>query len=341
MSTSRSFQDVERVHAVVDVLRDPAAYPERPRAVTVRETHMAWVFLTDRYAYKLKKPVTFSFLDYSTPARRRAACRAELALNSRLAPWVYLGMTPVLIDGDGHLRLEGAEGAPAAWLVKMRRLPDDGFLESAIRDGTVTTAWLDEAAQLLARFFAAQTAEPLAPQDYVARMRATVAEDAAAVQASATGDQGARAGTLARRLDAAIAARAGMLGERAARRVNGHGDLRPEHVALGPPAAVIDCIEFSRAFRMNDPVEELAFLHLECSRLGAGWVVDPFRAAYRDATGDAPPGEVMPIYAAKRSLLRAKLALWHIGDDGADADHWRGRAATYLALGEAFVSALD
>lgn len=341
MATSSSAQDVERVHAVVARLRDPAAYPERPREVRVRETHMAWVFLTDRYAYKLKKPVTFSFLDYSTPARRRAACRAELGLNSRLAPWVYLGMTPVLIDGDGHLRLESAEGAPVAWLVKMRRMPDDGFLESAINDGTVTTDRLTEAADLLARFFGAQERDPMASADYVASVQATIATDAAAIRESAPGDLGRRADALARRLDAAIAEWSETIGARGASRVNGHGDLRPEHVYLGPPAAVIDCIEFSRAFRLNDPAEELAFLYLECTRLGASWVITPFRTAYAEASGDTPPDALFAIYAAKRSLLRAKLALWHVGDDGADTAHWHGRAATYLGLGESFVSHVE
>jgi aminoglycoside phosphotransferase family enzyme len=340
MANSRSSADIEQVHAVVALLRDPAAYPERPRAVTVRETHMAWVFLTDQYAYKLKKPVKFSFLDYSTPARRRAACRAELALNSRLAPWVYLGMTPVLIDGDGHLRLEGAEGAPVAWLVKMRRLPEDGFLESAIRNGTVTEDGVTDAANLLARFFAAQDREPLDADPYVAALRETIAEDASAIRDSTADDLGHRADALAHRLDSAIAERSVMLGARGSHRVNGHGDLRPEHVALGPPPAVIDCIEFSRAFRLNDPLEELAFLHLECTRLGAPWVITPFTAAYHATTGDTLSDEVMAIYAAKRSLLRAKLALWHIGDDGADVAHWRGRAATYLGLGESFMSTL-
>ena len=340
MVASASAPEAGRTDEIVALLREPAAYPEQPEAVRVRETHMAWVFLTDRYAYKLKKPVRLSFLDYSTPGKRRAAVESELRLNARLAPWVYLGMVPVLDDG-ADLRLEAAEGVPAAWLVKMRRLPDAGFLDTAIEDGTLTPAWLAEAADLLGRFFAGQPAEPMPGEAYVSGLRRRVAEDAAAIRESAHTSTAQRAHDLATRLDSVIAGQRELLGTRASRRVDGHGDLRPEHVALGPPAAVIDCVEFNRDFRLNDPVEELAFLHLEATRLGAPWVGEHFRRAYAEAAGDHPPPVLTALYAAKRSLLRAKLAIWHIRPDGADSAYYHDRAETYLALGERFLAGLS
>ena len=340
MVASASTPEAGRTADVIALLREPAAYPEGTRRVTVRETHMAWVFLTERYAYKLKKPIRLSFLDYSTPAKRRAAVEAELRLNARLAPWVYLGMVPVLDDG-AHLRLEAAEGAPVAWLVKMRRLPENHFLDAAIAQGTATRAWLTEAAELLGRFFAQQPAVPLVPDAYVSALRRRVAEDAGAVRESARTGTGQRAHELAARLDSVIQSQSEWLGARGAHRIDGHGDLRPEHVALGPPAAVIDCIEFERAFRLNDPVEELAFLHLETTRLGAPWAADPFRRAYAQASGDHPPPVLTALYAAKRSLLRAKLAIWHIRADGADSTHYHDQAESYLALGEQFVTGLN
>ncbi len=340
MAASASADAADRTAAIVEHLREPEAYPEKPAQVTVRETHMAWVFLTERYAYKLKKAVRLSFLDYSTPARRRAAVEAELRLNARLAPWVYLGMVPVLDDG-GRLRLEGAEGTPAAWLVKMRRLPEAGFLDAAIERGTVTADWLTGAAELLGGFFAAQPAAPLEGGAYVSALRRRVAGDSAAIREAARTGTGQRAHELAVRLDRVIQGQADWLGERGAHRIDGHGDLRPEHVALGPPPAVIDCVEFERDFRLNDPVEELAFLHLEATRLGAPWVAEPFRCAYAEAAGDHPPPVLTAIYAARRSLLRAKLAIWHIRPDGTDWAHHHARAEGYLALGEQFVTGLN
>lgn len=340
--TANSFQGRRnRTGEIVALLRDPANFPERPTTVDVRETHMAWVFLTDSYAYKLKKAVRFSYLDYSTGAKRRAACEAELRLNSRLSPWVYLGLVPVLADAANHLRLDGAEGAPVEWLVKMRRLPAADFLENAIANGRSTAQDLTPAAELLAEFFAAQPCEPQLPGDYTDDLRNTIRDDADAIAATGHTRQAARARDLARHLETYLNSRAELFADRAKRRIDGHGDLRPEHVALGPPPAVIDCIEFSRAFRLNDPVEELAFLHMEATYLGDSTVGAVFLAPYRRVSGDAPSPELIAFYAAKRALLRAKLALWHIYGDIPDPERYVARADAYLDVAERFVSELQ
>ena len=115
--------------AKVDFLSRPDAYDPRPAGVVRRETHMSWVFLAGNEVYKLKKPVRFPYLDFSTLARREAACRAELRLNRRLAPDVYLGVLP-LVERAGKLSIDG-EGAPVDWLVKMKRL-DERFMLDGI-----------------------------------------------------------------------------------------------------------------------------------------------------------------------------------------------------------------
>ena len=109
---------------VFSMMELPATYPECPSNVEVIETHISWVFLTERFAYKLKKPVRFDFLDFSTPELRRRACQRELTLNRRLAGNVYLDVLPITKDVHGSLRLEG-KGTPVDWVVKMRRLPAD------------------------------------------------------------------------------------------------------------------------------------------------------------------------------------------------------------------------
>jgi aminoglycoside phosphotransferase family enzyme len=120
--------------------------------------------------------------------------------------------------------------------------------------------------------------------------------------------------------------------------VEGHGDLRPEHVSLGPPPAAIDCLEFDRDLRLVDPVDELAFLALECRRLGAPAVGEWILDEYTRFSGDAPAPALVAFYKAYRACRRAKLAVWHLRDHGRpphDADRWRGRAARYLELGAA------
>src|SRR5579875_2790539 len=123
----------------IDALLDTACYPEHPANVTLAETHISCVFLAGPHVYKLKKPVDFGFVDYSTLARRRRFCELEVALNRRLADDIYLGAVPLVRTVAG-LRFE-AEGRPLDWAVKMRRVPDAALLSAHLRAGI-----LDEAA---------------------------------------------------------------------------------------------------------------------------------------------------------------------------------------------------
>ncbi len=119
--------------AKVDFLSRPDVYDPRPAGVVRRETHMSWVFLAGDQVYKLKKPVRFPYLDFSTLAKREAACRAELQLNRRLAPDVYLGVVPLTKRGD-QLSI-GGDGAPVDWLVQMKRLDERFMLDHMIETG--------------------------------------------------------------------------------------------------------------------------------------------------------------------------------------------------------------
>ena len=119
-------------------LQDPEAYPPpRPAAVEVRETHLSWVFLTDRDAWKIKKPVNFGFVDYTTPEKRLAFCREEVRLNRRLAPDVYLGVRAVAATSDGLELADERDSRAVDYLVEMRRYDDAGTLPSA----TTSRSW--------------------------------------------------------------------------------------------------------------------------------------------------------------------------------------------------------
>jgi aminoglycoside phosphotransferase family enzyme len=117
--------------------------------------------------------------------------------------------------------------------------------------------------------------------------------------------------------------------------VDAHGDLRPEHICLTPEPVIIDCLEFNEAFRLLDPVDELAYLAIECERLGAAAVGASVLQRYLDATGDRATHQLIRFYKAYRACLRAKLAIWHIPDHGTrHVEMWRRRARDYLALAE-------
>ena len=121
--------------------------------------------------------------------------------------------------------------------------------------------------------------------------------------------------------------------------VEGHGDLRPEHVWLGPEPMIIDCLEFQREFRILDPVEELAFLAMECELLDARQISRLILAVYGETAGDLPPEPLIAFYKSYRAGLRAKIALWHIHDgNSAEAESWRKRARDYLCLAEEYAN---
>ncbi|MDX6751664.1 hypothetical protein SH611_17805 [Geminicoccaceae bacterium 1502E] len=313
-------------------LGDPASYPDRPTSVQRLDTHMAWVFLAGAHAWKLKRPVRYPFLDFSTIELRRRDCEAELRLNRRLAPDVYLGVVPLIRRTDGRLRL-GGDGEPVDWLVQMRRLDAMLFLDRLIARGSVPEAALRSAARLLAGFYRSAPPSLLTPEesldDLRRRTRDTLASLAAAVPDLPADD----VALLARRLEQALASLAPLLLERAAggRIVEGHGDLRPEHVWLGEPPAIIDCLEFDEALRLLDPLDELAFLGLETDLLGGTTVGPAFLAVYREITGDPAPATLLAFYRARRATLRAKLMAWHISEPGRHGPgHWRTRSRVYL-----------
>jgi aminoglycoside phosphotransferase family enzyme len=320
----------------VAYLKRPDSYPESPGTVEPVETHLAWVFLTDRHAYKLKKPVRYPFLDFSTLEARHADALEEVRLNQRLAPGVYLGVVPLALRSDGRLQLD-REGTPVDWLVKMRRLPRTEMLDYAIAAGTVQETDLRALADLLVTFYRGAASIPIDGRAYRARFRAEIDENERALTEPRYGLSPTLVARIAEAQREFLDRHRALLEARASagRIVEGHGDLRPEHVCLGPPPVVIDCVEFNREFRMLDPADELGYLAMECERLGAAWAGRALVAEYTALSGDEPPDRLVNFYQSVRATLRAKLAVWHLDDAMVRyPSQWFNRAQAYLALAD-------
>ncbi|HVS01311.1 MAG TPA: hypothetical protein VMT16_00955 [Thermoanaerobaculia bacterium] len=318
----------------VAALRRSSAFPGRPRRVRAVETHMSWVFLAGDRAFKLKKPVVYPYLDFASVESRRLDARREVRLNRRLAPGVYLGVTPLVCDVRGRLRVRG-EGEVVDWLVEMRRLPGELALDRKIRNGTLTEEQVRGLAQVLTVFY--RHAPPLSvdPLRYLQRFSRDVRSILAELEPVPELPRElvvALGGSL---LDF-ISGRGRRLLEARARdqRIReGHGDLRPEHVFLLDPPVILDCLATDRDLRSLDPAEELAFLSLECDALGAPWVRPLLLGVYGEATGDAPPPPLLSFYTGYRSFLRARLAYWHVPEvEGEEIERWAERARGYLEL---------
>jgi aminoglycoside phosphotransferase family enzyme len=323
----------------VSFLNSREAYAQRPRTVVVKETHMSCVFIAGDRVYKLKKPVHYPFLDFRTLAAREKNCREEVRLNRRLAPDVYLGVVALTAGADGKLEIAG-RGDVVDWLVEMRRLPDELMLDQEILTHRIEhdhTGRLDAVVDLLARFY--KTCSP------------------AEISASAYVEQFAREHTINETVlsdprfdlddadvnDALARVRRGLEDDTAGLEarvkhgyiVEGHGDLRPEHICLSDPPVIIDCLEFSYALRLVDPFDELGYLTLECAMIDAAWVGDRIFEGCAEALRDLPSSSLLDFYWTYRACLRARIALAHLLEPNPRTpEKWVPLARRYLQLGQ-------
>lgn len=297
---------------------------------------MSWVFLAGVTVFKLKKPVKYPFLDFSTIAAREVNCREEIRLNRRLAPDIYLGVVPLTLEPDGKIALNGA-GQVIDWLVKMRRLPADRMLNRAIERGTVTQAEAEAVAGLLAAFYERAESADLTPQEFIAGFVHGLGENESVLTLPEFDLPHATVSMVLKATRDFVDRDSQLLMDRARKGcvVEGHGDLRPQHICLVDPPVIIDCLEFNRRLRLVDPFEELVFLGLECERLGASWVGDLVLKRCVDALGGAPSDRLLAFYTAYRASLRARLALAHLLEPKPrEPEKWVPLAKQYLAIAE-------
>lgn len=309
-------------------------YPDQRGPVRVIETHFAWVFLGRTLAYKLKRPMCQDVMDYRTVAARARGCRNELRLNRRLAPDVYLAVVPIRCRRDGILTLDGS-GRIVDWVVKMRRLNVGAMLDRLLLRRAVRGTELSRIVSLLTRFYRHARRRPYLPGPYVAHLRTRMLANLRELAAPdlRLGERAVRS-LMHAQLEVLERDRRA-LGSRGAHVVDGHGDLRPEHVFPGSPPdppCVIDCLEFDSRLRRLDAAEELAFLSLECRRLGGSRTGADIVREVQSAMRDPVPDSVLFFYMSLRAANRAKVTAWHLRDRSLRprAHHWRAKARSYL-----------
>ena len=327
----------------VAFLGSPEVYLERPSRVERIETHFSWVFLTDRYVYKLKKPLRGEGFDFSSADARRRNAEEEVRLNCRLAHDVYIGIVPLTLERGCDLAIAGA-GVVVDWLVEMVRLPARRMLDHRLARGDWRRGDINALADRLARFFATARHVNITPTVYLDRFRAECGDSRVALQSGGGPALGHSAQCVGRRVEAFIDRRKDLLLQRLAdgRVVEGHGDLRPEHICLGPTPQVIDCLEFRADLRFLDPVEELAFLTMECDRMGARGVGPVLFRHYRLSAHDSSPPVLISFYKGIGALIRARIAILHLRESPVrDPAKWPRRAAEYLAIATRAAQHLD
>src|SRR5215470_3281450 len=340
MDASGSAREIVRLGADGVSLDEKVAFLSRTtnyrppvRRVGRRETHMSWVFLAGEEVYKLKKPLRFPYLDFSTLARREAACRAELTLNRRLALNVYRAVMP--LRWSSHGLTIGGPGEIVDWLVVMRRLDDRQTLEYALETGRLATWQLDRLVSTLTDFYRHASAIFVSSETHLHSWYRSLAYNKSVL----LDPRLALPAGLVRRVDRAqrrfLAERSVLIADRVRHRqiVDGHGDLRPEHVWLGDPVRIIDCLEFNRSLRAVDPFDEIAFLCVECERLGSAWAGEYIKRRAHLTLSDGMSDELFTFYRCHRATLRARLTIAHLLEPNPRTpEKWPRLARTYLRL---------
>lgn len=319
--------------AKVRFLSDPAAYADHPPRVEIIETHFAWVFLAGEHAFKLKKPTHLRGADWRTMEAREHACREELRLNRRFSAPTYLAVVP-LVHTSAGLKIGGA-GPVVDWLLMMRRLDQKRMLGVVLSEQALTRGDLDAVLVFLIDFYRSRNPLPFTTEGYLRRVRARMDEALGALRRGGVGLAATAIEPLVSALRAALAALSGELAVRAQGHhiVEGHGDLRAEHICLGPPVQIIDALEVYDELRMLDTAEEIAMLALECERPSASWAARYVRDRYRSLAADDCGDELFEFYTALRAVTQAKLAIWHLDDPAQfpDPAPWRARARAAVA----------
>lgn len=320
--------------ATLRFLRQPDTYGVGVAGVRVIETHMSWVFLAGADAYKLKKPLQNASVDFRTVAARCAVCHEEVRLNRRLAPDVYLGVASISQTADGSLAFcSTAERVDC--VVHMRRLPEEVMLSYHLTHACIDQDLLEKVALCIAQFHRGLTALRPSPPLWRASIAAVIDENESVLSAYLHYLHAAEPLGLCQQQRSFLRCHADWIDARIhqGRLVEGHGDLRAEHVFTYPSVGAIDCLEFSAALRQLDCADEIGFLALDCERL-AGEAVGRSLLRYNlRIMQDGPPPALLHFYQSLRAVVRARLALVRLEEQShRPHSEWIQRADQWLQL---------
>lgn len=330
--------ELSRFNQVRRAMSDPAFYPHPVTRLEIRETHISAVFLTGAFAYKLKKPLNFGFLDYTNLEIRREKCELEVRLNQRLSRGVYEGV--VAISREGGRFFFGDSGEIVEYAVKMKQLDDDAALSSLLVMGKVNHEQMAGLGVFLANFYSrGERSEQVDRYGNVQAISINTEENFRQLK-TFVGKflSGEEFDFIMESNRGFLKNHKGLFDNRIAegRICDGHGDLRAEHVYFLDGIQVIDCIEFNERFRYGDTAADLAFLHMDIERLqssGASLSL-PVLDGYMETTRDHGIFTVLDFYSCYRALVKMKVACltWTELDEGPRKREMEIRAGTYLDL---------
>lgn len=324
---------------VFDFLGDPATHGGAP--VRRIDTHAASVFLAGERALKVKRAVRFPFLDYSTLAKRKAACEAELCVNRPFAPELYLGVIAITEAADGALSI-GGPGEPVEWAVEMRRFDESRTLDHLAERGEIDAALATRLADTVAAAHAG--AKVVRDGGWLDSFAEIIAQNEQELRQFPAIFDADAADALANDTRAAFERARPLMHEREAQGFvrRGHGDLHLGNIVMiGDAPTLFDAVEFSDAIATGDVFYDLAFLIMDLLHRRLDETANAVLNRYLQATGrgeDVDALSLLPLFLSVRAAIRAKVAAARVrqvadGDSGGIA----ARANAYFALAQRLI----
>jgi aminoglycoside phosphotransferase family enzyme/predicted kinase len=309
--------------ALIQQMLQPGFYPHPVKEpIQLSQTHVSYVLLTGDYAYKLKKPVNFGFLDFSTLEKRQHFCQEELRLNRRGAAELYLEVLPITLEGEKYQL--GGMVEPVEYVVKMREFPQETLLSNLFETGKLNEAHLEELGRVVAQYHAkTETNDYIRSFGEVAQVRAAFDENYEQTEKYIGGSQ------TQQQFDETKAYTNEFFAERAElfhKRIQNnyirecHGDLHLRNICLWQDKILLfDCIEFNEPFRFVDVMFDIAYAVMDLEAQERPDLSNAYLNTYLEQTGDWEGLEVLPIYLNRQSYVRAKVTSFLLDDPGVPA----------------------
>jgi len=302
--------------SIVEAMMKPETYDEQVDCIRLMQTHISWVFLTGEYAYKIKKPVDFGFLDFTTLKKRRHFCEQEVLLNRRFSNDMYLGVFAITED-KGRLRING-RGETVEYCVKMCEMPQEALLSNRLREGKVDKAMVGEIARVIAEFHSkAQTGGEIDKGGSVETITFNWDENFEQTRefigvtlSRETFD------SIRDKVSLYLSRNEPLLGRRIheGRIRDCHGDLQSNNIFITDRIFVFDCIEFNTRFRYSDVAADIAFLVMDLDYHKRQDLSAHFVDRYIACSSDNEMPELLPFYECYRAYVRGKVTSFRLNE---------------------------
>ncbi len=333
------------MNTLIQDLSRPGALPDKTKNVSVIQTHISIVFVADHFVYKVKKPVNFGFLDFSTLEKREYYCHQEVVLNRRLSKDLYLGVLPVHFDGRSY-SLAQAKGDVADYAVKMKRIPEERLMDHVFERGELKEQSLTDIAGVLARFHStAETSPEIAEYGRPDQFKVNTDENFEQVdkyQGVTIKKQEFKAlrkwtEVFYDRFDSLFYQRISQ-----GRVRDCHGDLHMEHICLTPDLPIFDCIEFNERFRYSDTIADIAFLLMDLEYHGGYGEAQTLWKAYKSLAKEEEEeiDNLLTFYKVYRAFVRGKVNSFQLDDKTIGPEEKRKAietAARYFKLAYSYI----